>query len=81
MTCWTDVDWTMKKMFGRMLTTSCPLATTSAIYVDAGPNMVRSITQQLCTFKKKYKLIKKIILYNYLITPKDCLKEFLGVVV
>lgn len=31
-------DWTMKRLFGRMVTTSCPLATVSSIYVDVASN-------------------------------------------
>ena len=36
-------DWSFKKLFGRQLGTSCPLATTSKVYVDITSNKVNII--------------------------------------
>ncbi len=35
------LDWSFKKLFGRNLATSCPLASTSKIYVDISSNKVQ----------------------------------------
>jgi len=33
-------DWSMKKVFGRMVSSTCSLATTSSVYVDISSNEV-----------------------------------------
>jgi len=35
-------DWSLKKLFGRMISSMCPLATTSSVYVDVSANEVGS---------------------------------------
>jgi len=40
MTAMLFADWSLKKVFGRMVSSTCSLATTSSVYVDVSSNEV-----------------------------------------